>query len=106
MSLHPEFSWAFRRLVCLLNGWSNLCNRRRQPKRLKPQENTRLEELATDCATWPPPRPGDTPSYQDSYQAWKRRGQTVGGTGCSNMLPVEKPGPLPVSNRSELYGRG
>src|SRR6266852_9870755 len=58
MPLHPEFSWAFQKLVCHLNGWSSLCNRHRRPKRLKPQENTLLEELATDCATRPLLDPG------------------------------------------------
>src|SRR5207253_11122528 len=33
-----------------------------------------------------PPRPGDTTSHQDIYEAWKRRRKLAQRTGCSKTV--------------------
>src|SRR2546426_8405232 len=99
-----EFSWAFRKLACHQDGWSIQCNPHHQPTRLKRQANTHSRQQGIDCETSPPPRPGDTPSHQDCYQAWKRWGQLAQGAGCSKVLPAEETGWVGVLKKLQTVG--
>src|ERR1700674_3297545 len=100
MRLRRESSLAFRRPGCLQDDWSSLRTPRRQPKQLKPQADIPPAESRIGCATWPPPRPEDTPSPKEDYRAWRGVRQMYRGPGIPKAVLAEQPGPLPVPTRS------